>query len=250
MRRAPWLNEWEPTSRDFARRLFLYRTFLQARRIAAVATPYPGKTLLVQVGANHKDDIERILADHPAIEVVQPSSFGEPTEEEIRAAILPDDLYAIATFNLLGVQSTMGVVDWPWIRRVIGDLEQLGRTPEVDLLSTRLAVLTGRISAEEAAVRYGRISEVAGCCMEFTWTGVKDTTRLDSYFDPFGNLSVGQRATLEMAREYQRLGRQEDAKTARNRLAATLSPLQAGQLEAYSRLHLAPDGRAGGADHE
>jgi hypothetical protein len=36
-RREPWLAEWEPASRDLPRRLFLYRTFLQAQRIPRAA---------------------------------------------------------------------------------------------------------------------------------------------------------------------------------------------------------------------
>src|SRR3546814_16152307 len=61
---------------DFARRLFLYRTFLQARRIALAARKYPGERLLVVVGMMHKDDLERILADHRGIKIIQPSDIA------------------------------------------------------------------------------------------------------------------------------------------------------------------------------
>src|SRR3546814_4560832 len=91
---------------DFARRLFLYRTFLQARRIALAARKYPGERLLVVVGMMHKDDLERILADHRGIKIIQPSDIAsEPGLAEITRHQRVEDLFAIATFNLLGMQS-------------------------------------------------------------------------------------------------------------------------------------------------
>jgi hypothetical protein len=239
-RRAPWQAEWAPPSRDLPRRLFLYRTFLQAQRIAEAAALHPGGTLLVPVGVNHKDDIERILADHPRIEIVQPSTFGTPSPEEVEGHVLRRDLVAIASFNLLGIQWTTGEVDWEWMRRVIRRLEEEDASPEVRLLATRLQVLTGELPPQEALQRYQRIAEEAGDSVPFTWTGVKDSTRLDSYFDPFGNLSVGQRARLEAARELLRLGREGEAQALRGEMARGLPPRMERQLEAYWDEHLVP----------
>jgi hypothetical protein len=238
-RRAPWQEEWAPPSRDLPRRLFLYRTFLQARRIAEAAALHPGGTLLVPVGVNHKEDIERILADHPRIEIVQPSTFGTPSPGEVEGHILRRDLVAIASFNLLGIQWTTGEVDWDWMRRVVRRLEEEDSSPEVRLLATRLQVLTGELPPEEALHLYHRIAEEAGDSLPFTWTGVKDRARLDSYFDPFGNLSVGQRARLEAARELLRLGREGEALALREGLARELPPRMERQLEAYWDEHLA-----------
>jgi hypothetical protein len=82
------IGEWHNTLAsqprfDFARRLYLYRTCMQAMRIAQVAKGHAGQTVLVIVGFFHKDDIERILRDFPHIELVQPSTFGEPDEDSI-----------------------------------------------------------------------------------------------------------------------------------------------------------------------
>lgn len=240
-RRAPWQSEWEPASRDLPRRLYLYRTFLQARRIAAAAEHYPGRTLLVQIGANHKDDIERILAGHPSLEIVQPSSYGEPSAEEIERAVRREDLLAIASFNLLGVQARTGNIDWEWLRRVLGRLEREGSTPETRLLSTRLAVLTGALGAEAAIERYRRIQTEAGDSLAFTWTGVKDPSRVDSYFDPFGNLTLGQRAALEIAREHYRLGQDQAGDAIRRELVAALPAEKSLQLLAYWPEHVVRD---------
>jgi hypothetical protein len=45
---------------------------------------------------------------------------------------------------------------------------------------------------------------------KFTWTGVKDFSRVDSYFDPFGNLSLAKRIRLELAREYRKSSKEKE----------------------------------------
>jgi hypothetical protein len=65
--------------RDFPRRLYLYRTFLQAQRIRAAAGAHRGQTVLVVIGAFHKFDVEAILVHDSTITIVQPSSIGRPT---------------------------------------------------------------------------------------------------------------------------------------------------------------------------
>ncbi|MFL5539323.1 MAG: hypothetical protein ACJ8J0_10030 [Longimicrobiaceae bacterium] len=216
---------------DWARRLFLYRTFLQARRVAAAAAQHPGRTVLVVVGSYHTEDIERILAEDPRFEIVKPSSFGQPTAAEVEREIRAPDLFAIAAFNLLGVQSRERT-DAAWVGRVVARLAAAGRTPEVELLETRLGVLAGRIAPEAAAARYAGIAARAGDA-RFTWTGVQDRSRLDSYFDPFGNLTVARRALLEQAREEAKRGRADEAARLRTQLEAQLTPVQRIQLAAY-----------------
>src|SRR5690606_40033983 len=104
-------------SRDLPRRMFLYRTFLQARGIAAAARQWRGGTVLVVVGEFHKHDIEAILADDPGIELVAPSVFGVPTAGEAGRATTRAHRIAIASFNLLGMQAATGNVDWHWVGR-------------------------------------------------------------------------------------------------------------------------------------
>lgn len=229
-----WYTRAHETARfDFPRRLFLYRTFMQAKRIARGARRYPGGTVLVIVGAMHKDDLERILTDEPRIEVVPPPEFGLPTPEEVRAEERLADLAAIAAFNLLGVQARTGSVDRDWIGRVVARLRERADGPESRLLETRLRVLTGKMAPADAAEAYGRIREDAGPELPFTWTGVLDRRRLDSFADPFANLGVADRAALEQAREYHRLGRADRAHAIRRRIRVSLSAQKAAQLDAY-----------------
>jgi len=62
---------------------------------------------------------------------------------------------------------------------------------------------------------------------------VQDGTRIDSYADPFGNLTVARYALLEQAREETRRGRTEEAARLRAQLDAQLTPVQRIQLRAY-----------------
>lgn len=234
-RREQFGTPWEPASRDLARRMFWYRTYMQARRVALAAAEHRGGTLLVVVGANHKDDIERILSSDPRIEIVQPSSYGVPTAEEVAAATRTKDLYAIATFNVLGVQARTGVVAWEWVDRVLDALARAepGETPELRLLRTRAAVLRGGLEPAAALREYAAIRDAAPEAARFTWDGVKDRSRVDSYFDPFGNLTVRQRAALEMAREHYRLGDVAAGDAIRDELAGALGATARMQFMAY-----------------
>jgi len=230
--RAWYLAMAERPRHDFARRLFLYRTFMQAMRVARAAQAHPGGRLLVIVGSMHKDDIERILADQPGVRVVQPPSFGRPNAAEVARAIVDHDLHAIATFNVLGLQPLTGVLNSRWIEEVVTRLER-SRTPETALLRTRLDVVAGRLDAVTAAQRYEEIASRVEADERFTWDGVLDRRRLDSFFDPFGNLTVADRARLERARELRRAGRTEESDRSIAELAATLTPLKAAQLRSY-----------------
>lgn len=100
------------------------------------------------------------------------------------------------------------------------------------VLATRLDLLQGRISRAEAIGRYKQIAAAAGEA-RFTWTGVKDVRRLDSWFDPFGNLSVRQRAHLELARESILAGRPAEADRLRTALGRELTARQRRQLDGY-----------------
>ncbi|MBC7897051.1 MAG: hypothetical protein H7066_16650 [Cytophagaceae bacterium] len=220
----------EQAARDLPRRLFLYRTFMQARRIRQAAALYRGRTLLVVIGSMHKDDIERILRDDPGISIVQPSSFGLPPTDAVQRAVADDDRFAIASFNLLGVQAGTGVVDWAWMRRVVDALPS--KSSEAGVLRTRLAVLTGAMPPERAAPAYAAIAREAGNAT-FRWTGVKDRRRLDSFFDPFGNLALAQRASLEEARERYKLGDVGGGDAIRTRLRSALAPAMQAQLDGY-----------------
>ncbi|WP_295923366.1 hypothetical protein [uncultured Xanthomonas sp.] len=233
------VRKWAQTpapraDQDLPRRLYLYRTFLQAQRIRAAALAHPGKTVLVVVGYFHKPDLEAILARDPAIALVQPSTLGRPTVDAIARATTATQRAAILAFNLLGTQADTGNVDWAWMGRVLDAYAADAPAAETALLRIRLALLSGQIAPAEARRRYARLVEETPAELAFGWTGVQDRTRVDSFFDPFGNLTVRQRATLELARTDYALGRSRDGDAAIVRLKAELSPRKALQLSGYA----------------
>ena len=64
-----------------------------------------------------------------------------------------------------------------------------------------------------------------------TWTGVQDRSRLDSYADPFGNLTVARRALLEQAREETRRGSADEAARLRAQLERSSRRCSASRLQ-------------------
>lgn len=232
-----WATEPAPRAdRDLPRRLYLYRTFMQAQRVRAIARKRRGETVLVVVGYFHKPDIEAILKHDSAIELVPAASLGRPGDAAVRAATTADHRGAILAFNLLGMQATTGVVNWGWVERILADFAGEAPSPEAQLFQTRYGILTGKISLAEAARSYTTIAEDAASAKPFGWTGVKDKSRIDSFFDPFGNLDVRQRARVELARTLFAEGKNARAQQVLDTLAATLSPRKALQLRGYTPL--------------
>jgi hypothetical protein len=231
-------RQWAETpapraDRDFPRRLYLYRTFMQARLIRAAALQRQGRTLLVVVGQFHKPDVEAILRDDPAITLVQPSTLRRPTAGEIGQATTQAHRAAILAFNLLGAQAETGNVDWPWVGEVLAAFEARSPGPEARLYRTRYLELTqgadpaALIDAYRSLTRYPK-------AVRPTWNGVKDTTRIDSWFDSFGNLDVVQRAGVELARCLAKAGRDREAAVELSRVRAMLTERMARQLDAYA----------------
>lgn len=232
-----WAGEPAPRAdRDLPRRLYLYRTFMQAQRIRAIAHKRKGETVVVVVGYFHKPDIEAILKSDPAIELVSPASLGRPDDAAVRAATTPAHRGAILAFNLLGMQAGTGHVNWDWVARVLADFAGAAPSPEAKLFETRHALLTDKIAPAEAARRYEAIAADPTAATPLTWNGVKDEVRIDSFFDPFGNLDVRQRARVELARSLFALGKARRAEAELARIAAELSPRKALQLRGYTPL--------------
>ncbi|WP_363798604.1 hypothetical protein ABU614_01600 [Lysobacter firmicutimachus] len=223
---------------DLPRRLYLYRTYLQAQRIAAAARAHPGGTVVVVVGEFHKHDIEAILAEEPGLRLVQPSSLGRPDARTVQAHDRVEYQTAIASFNLLGVQAAGGAVDYAYVGRAVAALEAAGATPQARLFRVRLDLLQGRIGRNAAIAGYRAIAGEAGEA-RFAWTGVKDAARVDSWFDPFGNLDVRRRALLEAARETLATGDAAGADELLEACVAGLSPRQREQLRGYWRRDIA-----------
>lgn len=218
---------------ELSRRLFLYRTALQARRIGQAARAWRGRTLLIVVGAYHVRDIRTLLAADPRIELVDPKSFGEPTAEQAVGLDRPRYLLAALTFNLLGQQAATGRVDWAWMNEMLLALAQTGDTPETRLLRQRLLRLTGEAGPVDTLKAYTALWSTTPAEARFTWTGIKDFQRIDSFFDPFGNLTIRQRIRVEMARELIALRRTREAEAILRELATALTPAKAAQLKGY-----------------
>jgi hypothetical protein len=223
---------------DFPRRLYLYRTFLQARRVAAAANNYRGGTVLVVVGYFHKPDIEAILSADPAIELRQASSFGRPADADAEHATTQRHRAAVLSFNLLGRQAETQNIDWPWMERTLTALESHGPTAEAQLFRARLEELTGRLAPRAAVTRYRSLLVATPAEAAFSWTGVKDAGRVDSFFDPFGNLTVRQRITLELVRSLRASGSQREASQVLSELRNQLGERKARQLDAYATEYL------------
>ncbi len=243
-----WAGEPAPRAdRDLPRRLYLYRTFMQAQRIRAIAHKRKGETVLVVVGYFHKPDIEAILRGDPAIDLVSPATFGRPDDAAVRAATTAEHRAAILSFNLLGMQAATGVMNRDWVGRVLADFAGPTPSPEAKLFQTRHAVLTGEMALPAAARQYEAIANDAAAAKPFSWDGVKDRARIDSFFDPFGNLDVRQRARIEFVRTLFAQGKTARAEQLLDQLASELSPRKALQLRGYAPLLRppAPPAKAG-----
>jgi len=156
-----------------------------------------------------------------------------PVHDAQRAAANRDAYrYAIASFNLLGVQAGTGNINYAFVDEAVAALAQSTPSAEVDLYRTRLDLLRKRITSEQAVERYRTIATAAGDA-PFSWTGVSDNQRVDSYFDPFGNLSVRQRALLEAARELGGSTRMVEAEAIAGTIANELDPAKSRQFQAY-----------------
>lgn len=193
----------EKNTNDFPRRLFLYKTFLQAKRIEKVLENYSEQdTILVVIGAYHKNDIEKYLNDK-GFTIIQPSSFGLVTKEEIDDNFTDNDAFAILSYNLLGMQFIENKMNVILIEKTLNHLKNNNSLEKI-FFETKYNLYNKKIISEQAIEKYNSILNNLNQ-EKFTWTGVKDSNRVDSYFDPFGNLSFKERIHLEKAREYKKI---------------------------------------------
>ncbi|WP_312332192.1 hypothetical protein [Sphingobacterium sp.] len=229
---ASWYKSYpEKTNFDFPRRLFLYRTFLQSKRIQKVLeNKKSSDTVLVVIGAFHKNDIEKNLKEN-GYEIIQPNKFGTITDQEIRAHFTTQDAYAILSFNLLGMQHQLKKVNQKLIGVALDYLSD-NKSLEKQLFETKNSLLNNRISSEQSIVSYLSLLEKV-MDEKFTWTGVKDFSRIDSYFDPFGNMPLKMRIRLELAREYRKLNREPEFQKEISAVSEGLNPYKKAMLNIY-----------------
>ena len=91
------------------------------------------------------------------------------------------------------------------------------------------------ITNDEAISIYKEIGALVSYEQKLTYHGVKYKQRIDSYFDPFGYLSIKQRIELELAREYNKLGFYSKSQEIKQSILNSkyLSLIQRAQLEGY-----------------
>lgn len=108
-------------------------------------------------------------------------------------------------------------------------------TSEVQFFKTRLGVLTKGPNREEAISVYENILTSVNANEKFTYTGVKDTGRVDSFFDPFGNITIKDRLKIELARENYKLNNLTEVEAIKKTLFESeyLTVFQSKQLEVY-----------------
>lgn len=229
---------------DFPRRLYLYRTFMQAQLIRSAAHSHPGGTVLVVVGYFHKPDLEANLSHDPLITLVRASSLGRPSPAEVERATTRAQRLAVLAFNLLGRQAATGNVDLTWVEDTWTKVAAERATAETNLLRVRLDEMSGRLTPAEAIPYYRSLVEATPEADRFSWTGVKDAARIDSYFDPFGNLTVKQRAEVELARCLKAIGATTEAANLLREIAGALSPRKSRQLADYAEAILEIDARS------
>jgi hypothetical protein len=226
---------------DFARRLYLYRTFLQCKRIEAVAKSFRNDdTILVVIGSLHKDDIEKNLKAG-GYNIVASSAFGEISNAEADSFHEYADDFAIANFNLLGLQANSDFAATNLLLQKSMKRLATIKTHEVELLLTRYELLLGKIDITKAIGNYLSIADKVGKTETFTWTGVKSKMRLDNYFDPFGNMTIWERTHLELARSYQAAGMKDLAAKQKQLLLAEFSDLKKAMFLAYWIEYLGKD---------
>ena len=173
------------------------------------------------------------INDCDELEIVQPGTYEINNKDE-DSHLLDLDLFAISTYNLLGVQK-YGVVDWVWLEEILKQLERSISSVEVMLLRTRYNILKGTITNEEAIACYKKISSASTYEQNLTFHGVKYQNRIDSYFDPFGYLSIKHRSEIEIAREYTKLGLNNKSLEIKKSIlnSNNLSIVQKAQIEGY-----------------
>jgi hypothetical protein len=211
---------------------------MQAQHIRAAAKAHRGGTLLVVIGYFHKPDLKGILSSDASIRLVEPSTIWSPSLQDAERVTSTAQLAAILRFNLLGQQSQTGNMNWEWMKQTLHMFEHDNPGGEAQLYRLRLNELTGHETDKELVEQYRTLVDELPPNLTFVWTGVKDDSRVDSYFDPFGNLTVRQRAMIELIR----LLRRGEEQTEATRLAASLIQEVGGrkgfQLQAYISMFL------------
>lgn len=147
-----------------------------------------------------------------------------------------EDPLAISSFNLLGMQANINVINKTLVKSSIEFLKK-HPTSEVRFFEIRADLLFKNITPEAAILKYKNLLKKLDQKENFSWSGVKDHGRIDSYFDPFGNLNLSQRINLEIAREQFLIG-SENYKDQKTDLLNQFKGLKRAMLEEYWKIYI------------
>ena len=125
------------------------------------------------------------------------------------------------------------------MKDLMGELSS-GPIAEKALFQTRLKVLTKEIGSEEAIMQYESAIMQAEAMEQFYFQSEDQDDRIDSYYDPFGQVSVKARLYIELAREYQKLENQRKVNELKERILGLSEWTKVGklQLEGYWEDHV------------
>lgn len=222
---------------DFARRLFLYRSFLQSKRIQLVLNNFSeNDTVLVVIGAMHKYDIEKNLEGN-GFTLIKPKSYGTINTTEIDDNFDKKDAYAILNFNLLGMQYNLSKPNLELVEYAFDKIRN-DTNSEKELYAIKFDLLNNNINSKSAIKRYKKLLDNPQSKNNFVWTGVKYKDRIDSYFDPFGNMTLNQRIRLELAREYLNISEDNLFEKTRDTLVNEFNGLKKNLLISYLETYL------------
>jgi hypothetical protein len=98
---------------------------------------------------------------------------------------MPDTIWLRYLSTSWALQCRAGTVDYKWMRDLLDGLELVhGATAETRLLRLRLNRLDGHASALATLRGYQDLLLSIPAAARFTWTGVKDDSRLDATLIP------------------------------------------------------------------
>lgn len=226
-------NDTGNINAEAARRLFLYRTHMQARNIERIARENPGKRIAVVVGYMHQADLISLLESSPTVRLRPANAFPLNHVQNADSYDRISDFMAIAWVNLFSVQSELGIYDSLWIADVLSQLEDSMSAEELTMLKLRFAELEGNEELTELRDKWLRLSEILPEDRTPSWRGIISDGRMDSDFDPFARLSLYERAHHEAARISCILGDNESMTESLNKVEKSLAEKYHAQYLGY-----------------
>lgn len=242
-------EEWSSSPASEAmRRYMLYRDLQIARQIVNMAADYSGQRVAVLIGAAHKPDLDRFLANVPNITIRHATEWKDGlTPEKVAAEERRPDHLAILWYNLASGRVPAKAVDIWRMNALLNPLEKESPAdPELFFLRARWYQVWGYPSGALPIYQHLAWSANLGD-RSFTFPDRELAKRVHAYWnehDPFGNekelplgtvlspvanLSIRQRVLYELAQQQTDASLREKART--ELLQEPLNPTQLKQLQ-------------------